>query len=79
MENREVITIICGQTLEVRIKYLCGGQTGCKTTLIFRLAFLLLPNALKEIFTQPNNSGSMIVESWQSNSCKAGALLELMH
>lgn len=54
MENREVITIICGQTLELRVKYLCGGQTGYKITLILRLALLLLPNALKQILMQPN-------------------------
>jgi hypothetical protein len=72
MENREVITMICGQALELRIKYLCGGQTGCKITLILRLAFLLLPNALQEIFTQSNkpfwfnDCGKLAIQSTQS-------------
>ena len=70
MENREIITIICGQTLEFRIKYLCGDQTGCKITVILRLAFLI--PSRKSLRSRIGSSGSMIAEGWQSNPRKAG-------
>ena len=64
MENRKVITIICGQILKVRIKYLCGSLTGCKITLILCVAFLLLPNDLKEFFY---DCGKLAIQSTQKS------------